>query len=890
MRKFFITYLPASLLLVFLAMILFTCGGGGGGGDGGGDSAVTLTGLTINGPSSVNESSTATYTAKAGWSDGATSSCTASWAVNPETYASISASGVLTTLPVPSDQTVFVAAAYLDGGITKTDTMEVTILEVSGGVSPAATTSAATSISPTGATLNGSVNPNGLATTAWFEWDTNPAFSNFSTTASQQAGSGTTSQAFDQALTGLNPVTTYFYRVAASNSAGETKGAIVSFATTSPTPLPPAVSTSAATSISSNSATLNGSVNPNGQATNARFEWGTSPTLSSYTETAPQSLGSGTTSQAIHQALSGLSPTTTYYYRAVASNSAGEQNGAIVSFATTSPLPSFSVVSTSPANDEAEIPVDGTISVTFNQDVDPATLGNGVTARSFLGDLPGTVSYDSPSKTATFTSGTPFAPLTEYTVTVATTVKSTSGEALSAPYTSRFTTVSSFWVINFLLQKHYLMGASKVDEGTHCYIYLENGQTVSQTDIEKIKDEFDNSIYPSVTTYFGNEPNPGADGLSKLFIVLLDIHEFYDPNSFTAGYFHPMNEDSNVNTYPVFPSNQKEVYFVDISRGDPSSQNFYKSLAHEFQHIVHWEQKTHQLGLEDDTWLNEAMSEIAPFYAGYGPSYDRVYTFEEGNNRSDSLTVWNSDLADYAVAYMWSQYMDDRFPDDVFKSILTSPSTGIASVETYLNANYPGETFSTVFRDWSMAILNGTRWSMPRPEWSYQTINTWPGTYDGITLPGIFTSSNQNTSQVPSLTPWSVDFYWYTPQSANPTFTLTLGPPPTPQASFFDFGNLLIYFDMDPGTPYPYDTEAYLILQNASDNPTSSSTPTNQSIQSAAPTVLSPMEKLMAVSKSSAAKRLRETTGEPIPICIHDYLLGQEKALRDKIKGKRHDQ
>ena len=129
MRKFFSKYLPASLLLVFLAMILWTCGGGGGGG--GGDSA-TLTGLAINGPSSVNESSTATYAATASWSDGSTSSVTPSWAVNPETYASCSAGGVLTTLPVPSDQTVFVAAAYTDGGITETDTMEVTIL--GGGV------------------------------------------------------------------------------------------------------------------------------------------------------------------------------------------------------------------------------------------------------------------------------------------------------------------------------------------------------------------------------------------------------------------------------------------------------------------------------------------------------------------------------------------------------------------------------------------------------------------------------------------------------------------------------------------------------------------------------------------------------------------------------------
>ena len=43
MRKFFFAYMPASLLLVFLAMILWTCGGGGGGG-GGGITTSTFTG------------------------------------------------------------------------------------------------------------------------------------------------------------------------------------------------------------------------------------------------------------------------------------------------------------------------------------------------------------------------------------------------------------------------------------------------------------------------------------------------------------------------------------------------------------------------------------------------------------------------------------------------------------------------------------------------------------------------------------------------------------------------------------------------------------------------------------------------------------------------------
>lgn len=105
----------------------------------------------------------------------------------------------------------------------------------------------------------------------------------------------------------------------------------------------PTVTTLNASSVTTTSATLNGSVNPNGSATTAWFEWGTSSTLSTYTQTPSQSIGSGTTSQPVSASLSGLIPNTTYYYRAAASNAAGTQRGSILSFTTLSitPTPNF---------------------------------------------------------------------------------------------------------------------------------------------------------------------------------------------------------------------------------------------------------------------------------------------------------------------------------------------------------------------------------------------------------------------------------------------------------------------------------------------------------------------------------------------------------------------
>ena len=87
----------------------------------------TLAGLTINGPNSINESSTASYTATADWSNGTTSIVTSTWSENSP-HASINSNGKLTTSSVTSNQTVTVSASYTSGGVTKTASKSVTIV------------------------------------------------------------------------------------------------------------------------------------------------------------------------------------------------------------------------------------------------------------------------------------------------------------------------------------------------------------------------------------------------------------------------------------------------------------------------------------------------------------------------------------------------------------------------------------------------------------------------------------------------------------------------------------------------------------------------------------------------------------------------------------------
>lgn len=97
----------------------------------------------------------------------------------------------------------------------------------------------------------------------------------------------------------------------------------------------PTVSTTAATSVGINSATLNGTVNPNGVSTDYHFDWGLTTSYGNSTSTA--SAGSGSAIVAVYSPISSLAANTTYHYRIVAVNSNGTANGTDMTFQTLSP-------------------------------------------------------------------------------------------------------------------------------------------------------------------------------------------------------------------------------------------------------------------------------------------------------------------------------------------------------------------------------------------------------------------------------------------------------------------------------------------------------------------------------------------------------------------------
>jgi hypothetical protein len=95
---------------------------------------------------------------------------------------------------------------------------------------------------------------------------------------------------------------------------------------------PPAVITGAATDVKKDKATLNGSINPNGNATTYHFEWG--KTTGYGTSSPAGHLAAGTSPVAVSFNAGGLKPSTTYHFRLVATSSSGTTNGADAMFTT----------------------------------------------------------------------------------------------------------------------------------------------------------------------------------------------------------------------------------------------------------------------------------------------------------------------------------------------------------------------------------------------------------------------------------------------------------------------------------------------------------------------------------------------------------------------------
>jgi len=178
---------------------------------------------------------------------------------------------------------------------------------------PTTTTRLASYINSDGATLNGTVNPNGTKSYGYFEFGTTSSYG--SKTPQVNLYSGTNAVAIFQTVGGFNSGTICHFRAVGVNSNLQySYGRDFTFTCA----VPPVATTIAASGVGNSMATLHGTVNPKGTSTSAIFEYGLTTGYGSKITNATALTGNSAIVQQI--TLTGLKSSSTYHFRMAGRN------------------------------------------------------------------------------------------------------------------------------------------------------------------------------------------------------------------------------------------------------------------------------------------------------------------------------------------------------------------------------------------------------------------------------------------------------------------------------------------------------------------------------------------------------------------------------------------
>ena len=224
----------------------------------------------------------------------------------------------------------------------------------------------------------------------------------------------------------------------------------------------------------------------------------------------------------------------------------------------------------------------------------------------------------------------------------------------------------------------------------HAYWVFEDAAGVNEGRLDDTVRKFEETIWPVVTSLFGNAWATGTEGDPRVVILHSSLR------TGVAGYY------SSADEYPrsILPrSNERQVIYVNPAVLPSGSDAYLAVLAHELQHAAHWAADP-----DEETWLNEGLSEVTMHRAGFPPPNVRSYLRQPAT----SLTGWPADVKStgphYGAAALFVEYLVTHYGgDDAMSRLLQEPADGLDGVDAYLRGLGAGVSALGVFADWLVA-------------------------------------------------------------------------------------------------------------------------------------------------------------------------------------------
>ncbi len=248
-------------------------------------------------------------------------------------------------------------------------------------------------------------------------------------------------------------------------------------------------------------------------------------------------------------------------------------------------------------------------------------------------------------------------------------------------------------------------------KGEHCYIWVAddywiNGEnSVNPLIVTNLKEKFD-SVYPRITNVFGFPDNDK----NRIHILIFDIFSDSDSGQ-VFGYFMPKDYGPYEETYR---SNECCMFYLDAFLTRKLPDMAYSTLAHEFQHMINYYNKT-LFGDNTEstqTWFTEMMSmlceDMLQTYLDIDDNdspISRIEYFNSGYYRN-GITEWQNNQYSYACVYAFGAYLVRNFGGiRLLEAIAKNRQTNKSAIENALKELGYDETFDSVFLKFSQALI-----------------------------------------------------------------------------------------------------------------------------------------------------------------------------------------